>query len=138
MLVPFLACTGGHRTITPGPASAPALLLGSFQDDYKIAYRISPDLWWQLPGSRYHIVRWDTANRYLIARNDEANPADGGLWTRIDWIPLDMPPYTWAFCYSAYRAPSAAAAESVKVARPEQPRTGCNGFPFSRVQPVAP
>jgi hypothetical protein len=113
----------------------PMLLLGEFVDDYGIKYRIGERTWLQLPSARYHIVKWATAGRYLIARNDSANKSDGGLWTRIDWLKLDgMAPYEWGFCLSAYNAPTAAAAESVSVARRDTPRTGCNGFPFSRMR----
>lgn len=75
------------------------------------------------------------ARRYLIAWNDSSNATAPGLWTRIDWIPLSgMPPYAWAFCLSAYEAPSRAAAEATAIARPDTPRTGCNGYPFSRMR----
>jgi hypothetical protein len=87
---------------------------------------------------RYHIVRWVPERHYLIARNDSANRSAPGRWTRIDWLPLGgMPPYEWGFCFSAYAAPSAAAAESVTVARPETPRTGCNGYPYTRMRRIA-
>lgn len=73
----------------------------------------------------------------MIAQNDLDNPGDGGLWTRIDWLPLrGMSPWEWGFCLSAYKAVSAAAAESTRVARRETPRTGCNGHPFSRMRPA--
>ena len=90
--------------------------------------------WVHHPANRYRVVKWSVEGRYLIARNDTGNSSDPGLWTRIDWLPLTgMPPYEWAFCFSAWRAPSAAAAESTTVARRDTPRTGCNGFPFSRM-----
>jgi SSS family solute:Na+ symporter len=116
-------------------APPPAELLGEFQDDYGSAFRISATEWVHLPRSRYHIVIWDTAGQYLIARNDEANSSAPGLWTRIDWVALPgMAPYTWAFCMSAYEAPSREAAEATSIARRETPKTGCNGFPFSRMR----
>jgi len=121
-----------------GPTSSPAApveLLGEFQDDYGSRFRISPTEWVHLPRSRYHIVLWDPAGQYLIARNDDANSSAGGLWTRIDWVAIPgMAPYTWAFCMSAYEAPTRQAAEATNIARRETPRTGCNGFPFSRMR----
>lgn len=122
----------------PAPQGAPdPLILGGFEDDYGNRFTIARDLWTQLPRSRYHIVRWRSEAQYLIARNDADNPGEAGLWTRIDWMTLPgMPPFAWAFCLSAYRAPSAAAAESTTVARRDTPRTGCNGHPFSRMKPV--
>ncbi len=47
-----------------------------------------------------------------------------------------MPPYEWAFCLSAYEASSAGEAEAAEIARREQPMTGCNGFPFSRMRRI--
>jgi hypothetical protein len=121
-------------------ASAPyANLLGNFRDDYGSAYSISPGLWFQAPRSRYQIVAWHPEQHYLVAQNDRNNPSGGGLWTRIDWIVLrDMAPYTWAFCLSAYEAPSREAADSSSVARPDTPKTGCNGFPFTRMRAAQP
>jgi hypothetical protein len=124
----LLACARNANT-------APVTQLGEFADDYGIRYRITESEWTQLPRARYHIVKWAPAAGYLVARNDPANPSDGGLWTRIDWVPLTgMPPYEWAFCLSVYKAPTQAAAETSSVARKDTPRTGCNGHPFSRMR----
>ena len=134
-LAVMTACATRH---TPAPDAPPAALIGSFTDDYGSTYQVSATEWRHGPSARYHIVRWNVAGQYLIAQNDPANPGDGGLWTRIDWLPLPgMSPYTWGYCYSAYKAPSAAIAETVSVAKRSVPRTGCNGFPFSRMRAVA-
>jgi len=129
----------------PGPGSrvpaalvADSMVLGEFEDDYGIRHTVTSTEWIHHPRSRYHIVRWSPQEQYLIARNDPANPADGGRWTRIDWLRLPgMPPYSWGFCLSAHKAASAEAAESTHVARRETPRTGCSGFPFSRMRRVS-
>ena len=111
------------------------MLLGAFADDYGNRYAIAPALWTQLPHGRFHVRRWNIAGQYLIARNDSANAHAPGKWTRIDWVELTgMPPWGWAFCLTAYEAPTAAAAESTTAARRETPRTGCNGYPFSRMR----
>lgn len=116
--------------------SPPAALLGRFEDDYGNAFRVSADLFEQLPGGRFHIVEWQVARQYFIARNDEENPGDGGLWTRVDWMPLEgMPPYAWGFCLTAYRAATAEAARAAPSADRSAPRVGCNGHPFSRMRP---
>lgn len=113
----------------------PSLILGEFEDDYGIRYSITKREWHQLPDARYRIVLWRPDAQYLIAQNDEANPSDPGMWTRIDWMALsDMPLYEWAFCMSAYDAPTADEAERESNANREKPRTGCNGFPFSRMR----
>jgi hypothetical protein len=120
----------------PRPVDAPPpMVLGRFEDDYGGRHDISERMWTHGSQLRYHIVRWNSAKHYLIARNDAGNPTDQGLWTRIDWMALPgMAPYSWAYCLSAYAARNAEAAESTEVARRESPRSGCNGFPFSRMQ----
>ncbi|MBL4632241.1 MAG: hypothetical protein JKY56_00105 [Kofleriaceae bacterium] len=116
-----------------GP-DADSIVLGDFVDDYGIRYQITSSEWGQLPGTIFHISKWDSEEMYLIAQNDSANPGDGGLWTRIDWVLLpDMPDYPWAYCLTAYDARSAEAAEATQANR-DQPRSGCNGFPFSRMK----
>lgn len=131
-----LALTGCAPRV-PASDAPPTLLLGTFEDDYGGTYEVTPETWTHLGYARYHVVRWRTGpdGGYLLAQNDPDNPTDGGLWTRIDWVRLDdMAPYTWAFCLSAYDAATVTEAESTRVAQPETPRTGCNGFPFSRMR----
>jgi hypothetical protein len=127
----------------PNPAAqpvaegAPPLVIGDFDDDYGGRHAVSAREWIQQPRNRYHIVRWVPEEQYLIARNDSANRGAPGKWTRIDWVSLTgMPPYEWAFCLSAYDAPTQAAAEAATIARRDTPRTGCNGYPFSRMRRV--
>jgi hypothetical protein len=137
LLVSFLALACSRPEVAPISASAPPppVIVGEFVDDYGARHTVSASMWQQHPRNRFHILRWNPAGRYLIARNDSANAAERGLWTRIDWVELaGMPPFSVAFCFSAYRAPSAAAAESVTVAKPDTPRTGCNGFPYTRLK----
>jgi heat shock protein HslJ len=137
----MLTAACGHPPAPPPIAAgtSDSLVLGEFEDDYGNRFTITPTLWHQLPGARYDIKSWHADQQYLIAQNDAANPGDPGLWSRIDWLELSgMPPYTWGFCLSAYRAPSAAAAESTHAARRDTPRTGCNGHPFSRMKRVVP
>ena len=116
---------------------APEMLKGNFTDDYKIAYTINDTLWIQKPNAKYHIIKWNEEEQYLIARNDKNNPADGGLYTRIDYMTFEnMSPFLWGFCLSAYNAPTEVAAEVVKIGDRANPRKGCNGFPFSRMKRV--
>jgi len=137
LLILFLFIGCETRNTAPGiEETAPLLLLGQYQDDYGIAYTIEEDVWHQHPDTKYRIVHWFPEAQYLVAQNDSSNPSDGGLWTRIDWLELtDMPPYKWAFCLSAYNASSAEEAAKVDIAQRETPLTGCNGYPFSRMQP---
>jgi hypothetical protein len=129
-------CSLRHGPISVAP---PELLLGDFVDDYDNRFVISRTEWVQLPHGRFHIKRWDATRQYLIAQNDNANASAAGKWTRIDWAQLQgMPPYTWAFCLSAYDAPTAQAAERATIARRDSLRTGCNGYPFSRMRRLPP
>jgi hypothetical protein len=139
------ACASRIASVTPPMApgvtgrvandAPPALLVGAFLDDYGGTHRIDSSAWHHGTHSTYEIVAWHADSQYVIARNATKNRSDGGLWTRIDWVPLDgMPPYTWAFCLSAYKAATRAEAEATRVAKRETPRTGCNGYPFSRMR----
>ena len=119
--------------------SPPTYVLGDFVDDYGGRHSISATEWMQGKDDRYRIVKWNSPARYLIAENNSSGPASLGRWTRIDWVELEgMPQYKWAFCFSAYEAKSAAAAESSMVAKSETPRTGCNGYPFTRMRVTGP
>jgi hypothetical protein len=113
-------------------------VLGEFVDDYGSRYTITPSEWFHQPAIRYRIVKWNPDAQYVIAQNAPTNSRSANEWTRIDWMPLTgMPPFEWGFCLSAYDAPTAAAAEAIDVARRDRPKTGCNGFPFSRMRRVS-
>ena len=121
--------------VLSGCSTSRQMLIGEWEDDYGIQYRISETLWDQNPGGQYLISKWDAEQGFLIAQNDSTNSEDAGLWTRIDWVPLEgMAPYEWAFCLSAYRENSAESAEVIRIADRSNPRVGCNGFPFSRMK----
>lgn len=129
---------GGALSACAGPRPAPvapAELIGSWEDDYSIRYTISDTLWFQRPGARYLILRWDADSGYLVARNGKENPADGGLFSRIDWVVLPgMAPWEWAFCLATWDAPSAEGAARAPLTDRANPRTGCGGHPFSRMR----
>lgn len=127
-----LACSTGR---VGAPTTAPTLL-GTWHDDYGSSYVISDTLLVHQPRSRYRIVEWHRAEQFLIAQNAADHPSDPGLWTRLDWRRFEgMPPYTWGFCLTAYRAPSAEAARATPPADRANPRTGCNGHPLTRMRP---
>jgi hypothetical protein len=131
-----VGCVVVAAALATQPDSAvPELLRGRFVDDYGIRHVIT-DTSWALGGrDRYHIVAAFDSAQYLIAWNDSANASDPGKWARIDWLRLSgMPPYEWAFCLTAYQAGSRAEAEATPAADRVHPRTGCNGFPFSRMR----
>jgi hypothetical protein len=134
----FSGCSARRHGAGVGRQHAPSELLGTFADDYDGTHRIGEGAWYHGAHSTYHIVEWHADSQYLIARNGEGNRSDVGLWTRIDWLPLvGMPPYTWAFCLTAYKAPTRAAAAATPPANRATPRSGCAGFPFSRMRRVS-
>ena len=126
----------GHRA---SPSSrAPLMLIGDFRDDYRGRFTITDAVWFQRPRNRFRIETWNTPAQFLIAQNAPDDPTAPNLWTRIDWISFtDQPPYDWGFCLTAYKAPTRGAALATQPANRDTPRTGCNGFPFTRMQRVA-
>lgn len=119
----------------PAKDSIPVLLKGQFADDYDVRYTITDSLWTQHPNARYHIIKWNTEQQYIIARNDDANPSEKGLYSRIDYMFFNnMEPWRWGFCLTVYNATSDSLAELQAAADRKNPRKGCNGYPFSRMR----
>ena len=115
----------------------PEYLIGSFQDDYNIEYELTEKVFYQKPGTRFHILKWNLDDQYFIAQNDSLNSYDPNLYSRIDWVEFEnMATYEWGFCLSAYNAATADSAEAVNVVDRSNPKTGCNGYPFSRMKPT--
>lgn len=124
-------------------SAPPSQLLGSFIDDYGSKYTVTADSFQMLPRSLYQIVEWNTDSQFIIARTaagDTAHSAEAArIWLRIDWMEFrNMEPYTWGFCFTAYEAPSAEAARATRSADRTAPRTGCGGYPFSRMRRTDP
>ena len=137
VVVAAWACA--ERQSQPAEESAPAIILGEFVDDYGIRYTIDAERWVQHPNANYFFRAWHSDDQFVVAQNDSANPSDGGLWTRIDWVLLEgSDDYEWAFCYAAYQATTPEDAVSAPATERATPRTGCNGFPFSRMMRVNP
>lgn len=113
----------------------PAMFKGNFVDDYGIRYTVSDTLFMQLPRTKYHIIKWNVKDQYIVARNDEQNPGEGGLYTRIDYMEFsNMEPWKWGFCLSVYDAKTNQIAETTAKADRQNPMKGCNGYPFSRMK----
>ena len=120
-------------------SAPPSQLLGSFIDDYGSRYEVSAHSFHMLPRSRYQIVEWNTDSQFIIARTAAGDTAQSAntatIWLRIDWMEFqNMEPYTWGFCFTAWEAPSAEAARATPSADRTAPRTGCGGYPFSRMR----
>lgn len=129
-VIPIACSSLSNRSGSPEP-----IVIGQFIDDYNANHILSASEWRHGTRSRYHIVKWNAREQYFIAQNDSLNPGDGRLWSRVDWMRLDgMAPWTWAYCMSAFKAPTADSAESTRVVNRSTPRTGCSGFPFTRMR----
>lgn len=112
------------------------MVLGLFEDDYGGRHEVTRAEWRQGARSRYRIVAWVPDSGFLVAQNMADHPSAPGKWSRIDWVALPgMPPWEWAFCFTAYDAPTEAAARAATADR-TAPRTGCNKYPFSRMKRV--
>jgi len=130
LLLMSLAMVTNH-----GDETIPLELKGNFLDDYGVRYTINDSLWIQHPRTKFRIIKWNTREQYLIARNDKQNPGEGGLYTRIDYMQFkNMEPYKWGFCLTAYDAQTDSIAEATAAADRMNPKKGCNGFPFSRMK----
>ncbi len=132
ILVHFTASANVSKT-----DSIPSIIKGRFTDDYGIKYSINDSLWTQLPDAKYHIIKWSPQGQYLLVRNDANNPSAGNLFTRIDYMEFsNMEPYKWGFCLTVFDAKSAEEAEKKASADRKNPKTGCGGFPFSRMKRI--
>ncbi len=113
----------------------PYMVKGNFMDDYGIRYTINDTIWTQLPNIKYHIINRNTTEQYLLARNDEKNPGEPGLYTRIDYMIFsNMAPFLWGYCLTTYNAKTIEEAQEKAKADRENPKKGCNGYPFSRMK----
>lgn len=134
----LIALTFTVNAQSPKP-KAPDFALGSFTDDYGISYAINDTLWVQNPKTKYHIIKWNSEKQYLVAKNDAANKTDANKYTRIDYMTFNgMEPYTWGFCLTVYDADTDEIAEKTAYVDRQNPKKGCNGYPFSRMKKADP
>ena len=134
-LMSCLQCGRPYRNLADTAYDLPKDLVGSFIDDYDIAYTITNDIWIQHPGIQYQIIQYNESGQFIIAQNDKNNPTDPNLFTRIDLMRFSgMAPFTWGFCLTDYKAVSFKKAVLSLPSDRANPRSGCNGFPFSRMK----
>jgi hypothetical protein len=133
-LIVLVACgTAGKSARTP----IPYWLKGRFADDYGIQYIVSDTMFFMVPSAKYHIIEWNEREQYLLTKNDRDNPTEKGLFTRIDYMKFEgMQPYVWGFCLTVYDAADVEAARKAPQADRDNPKKGCNGFPFSRMKKI--
>lgn len=106
-----------------------------YSDDYGSHYTITATTWIQDSQNTFHIMVWNFDENYLLAKNDSSNIDEKGKYTRIDFMKFEnMEPYTWGYCLTEYSAESIDELLVIASADRENPKTGCNGFPFSRMK----
>jgi hypothetical protein len=128
----FMACNPVRNSTS---VKLPSWIKGEFTDDYGIPYTINDSLFKLGSSARYHILLFNEKEQYLVVKNDEINPSEKGLYSRIDYMQFtDMKPYTWCFCLIIYNAPDTTTAKKFMSADRKNPKKGCNGFPFSRMK----
>ena len=131
----FINCKAPAAIVSKPSIQLPAAWKGDFTDDYDIRYTVSDSVWIQHPGTRYHILQYDSAGHFIVARNGAGNQSEPGLYTRIDVMSFEnMEPYRWGFCLTTYDEKTMADAVAAKTADRMNPRKGCNGYPFSRMK----
>ncbi len=114
---------------------APEFALGNFTDDYGISYTINDSLWVQNPNMKFSIIKWNPEKQYLVAKNDSSNKTDANKYTRIDYMTFTgMEPFKWGFCLTIYDAETDEIAEKTAYVDRQNPKKGCNGYPFSRMK----
>ena len=132
MLCMIVSCSTLRNT---NGENLPGWIKGRFIDDYGIEYTVNDTVFIQHPSARYYILSWNEAGQYLLVKNDESNPTEKGLYSRIDYLPFTgMEPYTWGFCLTVYNAKDTVLARMAPSADRSAPRKGCNGYPFSRMK----
>lgn len=118
-------------------AAVPDFLIGRFRDDYGITYTVTQQYFLQEPAWKYHIIKYDSAGMFFIARNDKDNDWEPGKYSRIDIVKLnDSKTYTWGFCITTFDANTAAEAETKARANRNDLKKGCGGYPFSRMKRI--
>ncbi len=142
-LYSLTSCAGAHTRGAPS-----SLPLGRFVDDYGSTHEITVDAWRQDGALQFSIRSMHASAQYFLAaeppqrkageispRGDRAREtAVAETWARVDWMLLDDPQWRWAYCITAYQQATADRAESDTSARRATPRTGCHGYPFTRMR----
>lgn len=129
------ACSTTAKTNRQSLTQIPSVLLGNFTDDYGSSYTIIGKTWMHGTKAKYHLIQYNKAENFFIAKNDEANPSDGGLYSRIDIMYFEkMEHWLWGYCLTAYKATTIQEAINTAAADKINPRKGCNGYPFSRMK----
>jgi hypothetical protein len=113
----------------------PLAIVGDYVDDFMTEHSISEELW-TFAGESYSasfsIAEYDNEQRWLVARNDDGNDFNPGLWSRFDWA--------WAaddlwYCQSVFDGETVDDALA-GGADAEDLMMGCGGFAWTMLTPL--
>jgi hypothetical protein len=135
---------GGFAFSSLTPPPTPPLLIagGDWTDSWGTVVTVSSTAYISTyPGTSpcvQHITHYDNAEGFLVGRNEGAGCYYEGNWSRIDWV-IDTDDNLHV-CTSQYNAPSEEAAMDAVEAHDHSlyASTGCGGFAFSALTPLAP
>lgn len=128
------SCRSSGKLQSP-PIELPDEIIGVFEDDYGSSYIVNNLTWQHGKSNIYHLIMFNEDEQFIIARNDDNNPTDGGLFSKIDIIYFsDMEPWRWGYCLTKYDAPTIQEAIAMQAADRTSPLIGCNSFPFTRMK----
>ncbi|RMG98097.1 MAG: hypothetical protein D6705_06695 [Deltaproteobacteria bacterium] len=112
-------------------------IAGMYVDEWGTSHDIDESTWTMDFGGGtpavFHVLSYDNDADFLVARNDDANDYNPGLYSRFDW--------TYAmgalwYCQTVFDAPTAQDAENAPPADATDPSTGgCGGFAWTNLTP---
>ncbi len=136
LLAVLLAC-GSDDSMgeTGGTGGAePLEVIGSYTDDFMGTHVVTTDSWTQSGQGAplvFQIEQFDNDADFLVAKNDDANAFNPGLYSRFDWFEDGGQLY---FCQSSFDAPTAAEAEMASADSGDL-MMGCGTFAWSTLTP---
>lgn len=129
-----LAGPGWRSTVVSLAVSPRLPWFGVWVDDYGGAHEVDHQTVRDDYGT-FHVLRFDAAERWLLARNDAANEFNAGLYSRFDWV--EVGGVLW-YCQSAFDAASEEDALAASANADDPATGGCGGFPWSQLTPGQP
>ncbi len=138
-LLVLVACAA--RVGAQEKPAAPAMVVGTFDDDYGGHHVIDGKVWTMGKKTVFHLVQFDVANNVVFTHNAPENEHDGNTYSRIDYVKLEgMAPWEWGYCMTTWNSKTFEEAMAAKSANRADLMKGCGGHPFSRMKrsPKAP
>ncbi len=121
---------------TPVVAATPPSLAGSWLDEWGTQHHINALEWEDGYGNRFWLTEVDEAAATMVAQNDKNNAFAPKAWSRFDWAIDGHDTY---YCQAAWDAVGPAEALAEPATDPTSLDTGCDGFPWTRLDAeVAP